>query len=158
MAKRNWKRVQPRDPRDAMDLCTQHALEKHNRSIETVASLMGLASKWTLYKYIQEASLPLRMIKNFEHACGIDLVSRHLAASGNKLVINIPIGKQCDADDLMQLQQVVNDAVGALLRFYDAKTDVPETLAAVQTAIEGFAWHRVNVQKSHQPELPFEEE
>jgi hypothetical protein len=158
MSKRNWKRVQPRDLRDAMDLCVEYAKAKNNRSIDTIADLMGLASKWTLYKWMQEASLPSRLIKPFEHACGIDFVSRWLVVSGGKLVIEIPKGRKGKPDDIQSLQAATHEAVGALIKFYADQADTDATLAALQTALERMAWHKGNVEKYRQPELPFDEE
>jgi hypothetical protein len=158
MAKRNWKRVQPASLRDAMDLCLEYAREKQNQSIDNIADTMGLASKWTLYKWVQEANLPSRMIRPFEHACGIHLVSRWLAVSSGKLVIDIPRGKLASPEDIHTLQEVTHDAIGALIKFYADQADTTETLAAVQNALERLAWHRANVEKCRQPELPFDED
>ena len=47
--RRNWKKVQPRDLRDAMDLCTEYARDKHNRSVDQIAELMGEVNKWTRF-------------------------------------------------------------------------------------------------------------
>lgn len=158
MSRRNWKRVQPTNLRDAMDWCVEHAREKHNRSIDQVADLMGLPSKWTLYKWIEAVNLPARLIKPFEHACGIDLVSRYLAVSGGKLVIDMPKGRAQTPEDIALLQEATHTAVGVLIRFYLDQIAAEETLAAVQTALEQLAWHRLNVEKTRQPELPFDEE
>lgn len=157
MTKRNWKKVQPLDLRHAMELCLDHAREKHNRSVDNIADLMALASKWTLYKWVQEASLPSRYIKTFEYACGIDLVSRWLVVSSGKLVLDIPRGKACGAKDIQALQTVTHDAIGALMAFYANPGDINETMAAIQAALERMAWHRGNVEKYRQPELPFDE-
>lgn len=158
MSKRNWKAAQARGLRDAMDLCLEHAREKRNLSVDGVAAGMGLASKWTLYKWVQEASLPSRLIKPFEMACGIDLVSRWLVASGGKLVIDMPKGRKGRPEDIQALQSATTDAIGALLKFYADKADVDTTLASIQTALERMAWHQGNVEKYRQPELPFDEE
>ncbi len=158
MSKRNWKTVQARDLRDAMDLCLDYAKENHNRSVDSVADLMGLPSKWTLYKWVQEASLPSRLIKPFEMACGIDFVSRWLVVSGGKLVITIPKGRKGAAEDIQALQAITHEAIGALIKFYADQADADATLAALQTALERMAWHKGNVEKYRQPELPFDEE
>lgn len=157
MSRQNWRAVRPLDLRDAMDWCTKYAKAKHNRSVDTVADLMGV-NKWTLYKWMAEADMPARLIKNFEHACGIDYVSRWLVISSGKLVIDVPKGKACGAKDIQRLQTANNDAVGALLKFYDDLADVDATLAAIQAALEQTAWHRGNVEKYRQPELPFDED
>lgn len=156
MPKRNWKTVQARDLRDAMDLCLEYAREKNNRSIDQIADLMGMESKWTLYKWIESVNMPVRMIRAFESHCGIDLVSRYLVASSGKLIIDIPRGRPCSSEDLLVLQSILNEAAGKLLRFYAEHSGHDETLAAVQTALEKLAWHRGNVEKYFQPELPFE--
>jgi hypothetical protein len=158
MAKRNWKRTQPRNWRDAMDLCLEYARERHNRSADHIAELMGEVNKWTLYKWIEAGSLPLRLVKPFEHACGIDFVSRWLAMSGDKLVIDIPRGRHVGPDAVHTLQVALNDTVGALLDFYADKIGVEQTTAMLQTAMEQLAWHKINVEKAHQPELPFDDE
>jgi hypothetical protein len=148
MPKRNWKRAQPRDLRHAMDLCLEYARERFNRSVDNVADL----------KWIEAGSMPVRKVKAFEHACGIDFLSRWLAMSGNKLVIEIPIGKLADPEDVQALQEITHAAIGSLIKFYKEQADSDETLAAVQTALERLAWHRANVEKCRQPELPFDEE
>jgi hypothetical protein len=158
MSGRNWKRTQPRDWQDAQDLCLRFAKEKHNRSVDSVASLMGEMNKWTLYKQIESGGLPLRLIKPFEHACGIDFVSRWLVISNGKMVLDIPRGRKCDAQDINTLQTALNDTVGALLKFYADQQDADATLAAIQTALECMAWHKGNVEKYQQPELPFDED
>lgn len=155
MPRRSWKKVQPGNRNQAQELCLEYARVKHNRSIDQVADLMG-ANKWTLYKWLESGGMPLRLIKPFEHACGIDFVSRWLAISDNKLVIDIPRGKIGNADDIFALQESTNEAVGALLNFYAEKSTQQEALEAVQNALERMAWHKGNVEKYNQPEIPFE--
>ena len=158
MSGRNWKRVQPGDLRGAMDLCLEYARAKHNRSVDSVAELMGLASKWTLYKWVQEASLPSRLIKPFEHACGIDYVSRWLVVSGGKLVIEIPKGRNGTPEDVQVLQAATHEANGAVMQFYEGKISAEKALAAIQAALENMAWHKGNIENYRQPMLPFDED
>jgi len=153
----NWKRVKPLDLKDALAWCTRYAKAKHNRSVDQIADLMGV-KKWTLYKWIEEADLPLRLLKSFEHACGIDYVSRWQVESNGKLIIEVAIGKKCGPRDINDLQKAYTDTVSKLLGFYDDLADVETTLAAMQTALEQTSWHRSNVEKYRQPELPFDEE
>ncbi|TAL45705.1 MAG: hypothetical protein EPN89_11875 [Methylovulum sp.] len=153
MAKRNWKRVHAGNLRHAMELCIEHAKDKHNRSLEQVSELMGMASKWTLYKWVECGGLPANMIKPFEMACGIDCVSRWLVTSNNKLVIEVPIGRKVKADDIHLLQETTNAAIGALIQFYKHPADMETTLSAIQQALESMVFHRGNVLKYQQPEL-----
>lgn len=157
MSRQNWKAVRPLDLRDAMEWCTKFAKAKHNRSVDSIADLMGV-NKWTLYKWMAEADMPARLIKTFEHACGIDYVSRWLVESSGKIVIAAPTGKKCGPRDIQELQKAYTDTVGHLLAFYEDLRDIDGTLAAMQTAMEHTTWHRGNVEKYRQPELPFDEE
>ena len=157
MSRRNWKRIQPTSLRNALELCKDHAKERHNLSVERIAESMGLTDHWTVYKWIQTGRIPANMIRPYETACGIDYVTRWLAASSGRLLIDIPTGRKADAADMQALQELLNTAVGQLLQFYGGKAEAGDTLAAIQQAMEGLAWHRGNVQKHAQPELDFEE-
>ena len=46
------------------------------------------------------------------------------------------------------------DATGALLAFYQGEHDEAQATAALTAALAELAWHRSNVTKTHQPELP----
>lgn len=157
MSRRNWKRIQPTSLRHALELCKDFAKERHNLSVERIAESMGLTDHWTVYKWIQSGRIPANMIRPYETACGIDYVTRWLAASSGRLLIDIPTGRKADAADMQALQELLNTAVGQLLQFYGGKAEAGDTLAAIQQAMEGLAWHRGNVQKHAQPELDFEE-
>lgn len=157
MKKRNWQAVRPLNLKDAMDWCVRYAKANHNRSVEGIADIMGV-NYWTLYKWIGEADLPLRLLKSFENACGIDYVSRWSCESNGKLIIDIPRGKPCGAADIQQLQGAYHAVVGELMKFYQDQTGLDETLAALQTAMMQTSWHKGNVEKYRQPELPFDED
>ncbi|MEG6946105.1 hypothetical protein V2A26_33745, partial [Pseudomonas aeruginosa] len=70
-------------------------------------------------KWIGNGRLPLSLILPLEHACGLPLITRYLAAAHGKLLVDIPVGKACNASDLQQLQGVLHNATGALMAFYD---------------------------------------
>lgn len=153
MSRRNWKHIQPTSLRQALELCKDHAKERHNLSVERIAERMGLADHWTLYKWFQNGRMPLNLVRPFESACGIDFVTRWQTASAGKLLIDMPSGRNCDAADIQTLQETLNTAVGHLLQFYSGKSEAADTLVVVQKAMEGLAWHRGNVEKHAQPEL-----
>ena len=157
MSRRNWKRVTPNSLRDALRLCKDHALEKKSLSVERIADLMGITAD-LLYKWLSNGRMPAMLIPSYEHICGIDFVTRWLAASAGRLLISVPAGRKASATDMQALQEVLNTAVGQLLQFYAGKTEAPDTLAAIQQAMEGLAWHRGNVEKHLTPELDFQEE
>lgn len=149
-----WKRLQPTSLRNALELCKEHARVAHNRSVERVAELMGVTDHWTLYKWLSSGRMPLSLVRPFEAACGgVDYVTRWLAASNGKLLVDIPTGRRSDAADIQALQERLNTAVGELLRCYAGQASVPDTLAALQAGMEGLAWHRENITKTAEPEL-----
>lgn len=153
MTRRNWKRIQPTSLRHALELCKDYAKEHHQLSVERIAERMGLTDHWTVYKWIQTGRIPANMIRAYETVCGINYATRWLAASDGSLLIDIPTGRDTTAEDMQTLQSVLNDSVGQLLQFYAGKAQAADTLAAIQQAMEGLAWHRGNVEKHLQPEL-----
>lgn len=152
---RFWKRCQPTDLRSAMDACLEYAREAHNLSVDHVAERMGLGTKWTLYKLVGELKMSAAQIRSFEHACGINLVSRYVASSAGLLAIEIPTGKAQGGEDVAVLQGALNDAVGMLLRFYRGQMPADAVLEAVGAALAELAWQRENVSRSAQPQLDF---
>ncbi|NLR73555.1 hypothetical protein [Leeia aquatica] len=158
MSRPNWSRIQPSSLRHALELCKDFAKARRNQSVERIAERMGLTDHWTVYKWIQTGRIPANMIRPYETACGIDYITRWLAASAGRLLIDIPTGRDASAEDMQKLQEVLNTAVGQLLQFYGGKAEAADTLAAIRNAMEGLAWHRGNVEKHAQPELCFQEE
>jgi len=157
MSGKNWKRVQPTCITHALRLCKDYAKEVHNRSVERIADLIGVSAD-LLYKWLANGRMPVSLIPAFELACGIDFASRWLVTSGGKLVVAIPTGRTVKATDVQQLQELLNAAVGGILRFADGKAEAGEVLASINHAMSGLAWHHGNVEKHLQPELEFGEE
>lgn len=157
MIRRNWKRVQPNNLRDALRLCKDHALDKKNYSVERIADLMGVTAD-TLYKWLAKGSMPATSIPAYEHITGIHFVTRWLAASTGHLMIAAPTGRNASAADMQALQEVLHAAAGHLLQFYTGKATADTVIAAVQQGMEALAWHKGNVEKSVQPEFEFKEE
>lgn len=157
MSRRNWKRIHPASLRDALRLCKDYALERKNYSVERIADLMDVTAD-LLYKWLSTGKMPVSAIPAYEHICGINFATRWLATSAGFLVIQQPTGRNAKAADMQVLQELLNIAVGNLLRFYDGRAESAEALASIQQAMEGLAWHKVNVEKHNQPELEFSEE
>lgn len=154
MRRRNWKTAQPSSLRQALEWSLEHARERLNLSVERIAERMGIDNHWKLYKWVTNGSMPTVLIPAFEHVCGINLISRWLAAGSGKLLIDLPTGRDCSSQDVQLLQSVLHDATGALIDFYSGKHDnVEQTIAAVHVGIEMLAWHRGNVQQHAHPQL-----
>jgi hypothetical protein len=160
MTRRNWKRIQPTSLRNALELCKDYARERKNLSVERIADQMGLSDHWTIYKWLQNGRIPANLIRPFEAACGIDYVTRWLAASAGRLLIDIPTGRGVTAEDILSLHSVMNAAATQILDFYEKtpRPDANDVLAAIQGAMQTLAWHRCNVEKHLQPELDFQED
>ena len=157
MSRRNWKRWQPATLRDALKGCKDFALERHNLSVERIAERMGLEDHWALYKWIENGRFPFVLIPAYEAATGINLPSRWLAATGRKLLVDMPIGKAADADDLVQLGTGFQQAVQLLSDFYKANggADAAPVLDALRAHLQSVAFHHANVAGFAEPELPF---
>lgn len=157
MAGRNWKRQAATSLPHALELSIEYARAKNNRSVDQIAELIGLANKFTLYKWIESGKIPAISIRPFEHACGCDFVTRYLAHSAHKLLIDIPLGQCAGAEELQRLTGTCHAAVGALIDFHKGARTPEETIANITVAMEDLAWHRLNVEKHAQPELDLDQ-
>lgn len=155
MTKRNWKRRQPGSLRQAMEWNLEHARVRHQRSVDRVADLMGLASKWALYKWLESGRMPAILIRPFEQACGIDFVTRYIGHSSHKLLVEIPTGQRASSTDINALQASFAEAVGLLLRYYDGQAEADDALGALFTTMEQLAWHQGTIERHRQPEFDF---
>lgn len=155
MTSRNWKHP-PQSLPQAMAACLKHAQDKHRRSVDRVAGLMGLANPWTLYKWVESGRLPAILVGSFEHACGVDHVTRYLAHAAHRLIIDIPRGRLPEATDLQAVMDASHCALGALIDFAAGKAGSQAVMDAVTAAMEHLAWHRENARKAEQPELELE--
>ncbi|WP_135456793.1 hypothetical protein [Vibrio echinoideorum] len=158
MARRSWKNVHPNSLRHAMELCLEHARQKKNLSVDRVADLMGQSNKWNLYKWMENGRMPASLIRPFEYACGIELITQYLAASSHKLLIAIPAGRTCEAKDINELQSSFTQSVSLLIKFYSNRENPEETLASLTQVMRDVAYHHENVHRSLEPELILFEE
>jgi hypothetical protein len=155
MARKSWKKVVAVSLPHAMELCLDYAKSVRNVGVDRIADQMGISSRWTVYKWIESGRIPAILIRPFEAACGINLITRYLAQTDNKLLVNIPTGKQANAKQVNELQTSLNTAISLLLNFAEGKTTENETVQSLLTAMENLAYHKKNVEKSKQPELDF---
>ncbi len=153
MSRKNWNKVHPSSLQQAMEWSIDHAREVMQRKVEAVAELMGMENHWNLYKWVQNGSMPTRYIRAFEHACGINLISRWMAHSSGHLLIKIPSGRNVKPTELAELHQKFADSFGALARFYEGKEGASDTLDRITEMLEGLAWHHGNVEQHAQPGL-----
>jgi hypothetical protein len=157
MTRRNWKGYQPATLREALAGCKDFAQQRHNLSVERIAERMGLEDHWALYKWIANGRMPLVNLHAYEHACGIDLVTRYLAATGDKLLVPMPHGRQAKPTDMVELNSGFAQALQLLTDFYaeDGRSDPAATLEALRNHLEQVAYHQRNVAAYTTPELEF---
>jgi hypothetical protein len=156
--RRNWKRMQPNSLRQAMVLCKEHGQERFNLSIERIAERMGENDPWRLYKWIENGRMPAVLIPAYENACGIDFITRWLAAGRRKLLIDVPTGRALTDVDVVGLHNGFGVAMQLLTDFHAGKSDAAATLEALTAHIEQVGFHHANVAKYATPELAFSEE
>lgn len=153
MKQRNWKRVTPRSLRHAMELSIQFAKEKHNLGVERIADRMGLQGHWTLYKWMESGRMPANLIRPFELACGCQFVTRYVATSAHKLLIDIPTSAPAKDTDLMALNGNFSKAVGVLAAFYQDQAEPEKALTELTSLLTEIASHRARVERNCDPEL-----
>jgi hypothetical protein len=152
MTRKRWKPAQPQSMQHAIRLCLDYALHKHNRSVARVAELIG-TTEWSVYKWMSEGSIPSVRIRPFEFACDATFVTHYIAASAQKLVIDIPTGRAGNQDELLDLQNQLNTTVSLLTRFYRGEAEAADVLQGITLAMQQLAGHRENVCKHDAPEL-----
>lgn len=150
--KRNWKLLSPHNLRDSFRLTKDHGIAEKRLSVERQAELLGKSPDW-LYKCLADGSMPANMIAGYESICGADFVSRYLSVSAGKLVIEAPVGRQCDATDIQALQEILNSTVGKLLAFHAGRIEADEVITSTTDAMRKLAWHRQNAAEFAQPTL-----
>lgn len=153
MHKRAWKTYRPTSLQDAIEACVDFAREKHQRSVDRIADLMGQPSKWVIYKWMEGATLPAGKVRAFEHACGCTYVTQYLATSAHKLLVDLPVGRTAGPSDVHAVSEACSDAVGALLAFVAGKRTAEECHTALTRALEQLAFERAQVERHTQPEL-----
>lgn len=152
--RRNWKTIQPTSLIQALRLCKDYAIERKRLSVERIADIMGVTHD-SLYKWLSTGRMPAILIPAYEHACGIQYVTRWLASSSGKLIIDMPTGQTVSPEDIQTLQLNINHSVTQLIQFYSGQAEAESTIASLQTALENLASHRANVVEHQTPQLNF---
>lgn len=152
MSKRLWKQV-PTSLRAGFELDKQRAIHEQRLSVEAMAELAAVSNS-RLYKWMEDGDLPVARLAWWFHTTGGKAVIRYLCAQAGGTFLETPSGRRVGALDMAELQQVQASTIAALWRFYAGEAEQDTTIAQVQQALEGLAYHRENVRKAHQPELP----
>ncbi len=140
----------------AMRLCKEWAQVKRHLSVERIADRMG-ATHDSLYKWLATGRMPAILIPAFELACGCHYVSEWLAASADRLVVDMPTGRKAEGTELLDMNSSCAAALQLLTQFYAAPhaADPEATLAALRLHLEQVAYHHHNVAQYATPELEF---
>ena len=112
----------------------------------------------SLYKWLSTGRMPAVLIPAYEHACGIQFVTRWLAASSGKLIIDMPTGRKATDEEIQQLHLNFSQAVSQLINFYSGSATQENTIASLQTILQDLVAHRENVLSYHSPQLLLEQD
>lgn len=151
MSRRIWNRV-PTSLPAAFEQDKVHGKQHRQMSVERLAELQAVSTS-RLYKWMEDADMPVNRLACWMHGTGGRAVIRYLCAQAGGLFVPIPSGRAPSLVELNDLQQAQVAAMQALCSYAANKADRDETLATLQAALEGLAWHRANVEKTPQPEL-----
>lgn len=136
-----------------MELCIQYAKERHHLSVEQIADRMGLASHWSLYKWMESGRMPANLIRPFEVVCGCQFVTQYIASSAHKLLVDIPSSAPAKDTDLTAMNGNFGRAITALASFYQGNAEAETTISELTSLLTEIASHRVRVERSCEPEL-----
>lgn len=150
------KRLRANSLVHAMRLCKEYAQVKRHLSVERIADRMGTTHD-SLYKWLATGRMPAILIPAFELACGCHYVSEWLAASADRLVVDMPTGRKAEGSELLDMNSSCAAALQLLTAFYAAPqaADPEATLAALRLHLEQVAYHHHNVAAYATPELEF---
>jgi hypothetical protein len=138
---------------DAVQLSLDFALRKHNRGTKRIAELMGVKID-TLYKWFSRDGMPINMLGAFENACGTMYVTEYLCAQAHLLAVEMPTGRKLTQTTVLELQKSFTDTTGLLIGFHSTGQDGAETALALTGLMGEIGWHRANVERCTQPDLP----
>jgi len=144
----------PTSLKAAFEMDKANARNRHRRSVEHIAELMDLTPA-NLYKQLEDGTMHASRLLGWAHHTGSDAVVRYLAARLGKVVIDVPLGRRTQDADVHALQETLNGAVGALLKYMSGELDRDGCIGLLTCGMESLAWHRANVAKDDQPELDF---
>ena len=97
--------------------------------------------------------MPLVLLRPYELACGVDYVTRWMAASNGRMLVQIATGRKLAHADIVELHEHFARAIQLLTGYYAKPGDPATVLAALTTHMEHVAWHRQNVAQHINPEL-----
>lgn len=97
----------PNSLRMAFELDKSHANKHRRLSVERLAELMGTTPA-TLYKWIEQETMPAKAVLAWQHLTGAINVARYLAAAEGAVVITVPIGRATTSDDVHALQATLH--------------------------------------------------
>lgn len=151
-SRKNWNKIVPNSPVHALQLCKEFAVDKHQMSIERIADRMG-TTRESLYKYISNGTMHASMLIAFEQACGKAYMTQYSAHSQGFLLVEAPSGKRAKTKDVIELQALMVQVAGLILRAFDGTADIGETVALIKKLMEDLAYQERNLTSFESPQM-----
>ena len=137
-------------------MCKDYAKAKHNLSVERIADEMGLTAV-RLYQHLENGDMPFNRVRSYQRACHCNFVTLYMAHGDDCMLIKIPTGKKVTDEQMLNINATFHKALTHLTDFYKQAENPELALAALTEHMATTAWHRMNVEKTLQPEFDFED-
>ena len=154
MAKRYWNTVMPNSIRHALHLTKEHGIEKRQMSVERIGDHLA-ESPDLIYKWMGTGKWPVNKVFAFENICGNPFITKYLAHCHGYLLVKASTGRKASNKDIADLQTFMMEVTSLLLKSYDNKTSIDETVNSIKCLMEDLAFHQSNIQELSQPSLGF---
>jgi len=151
MTKTYWKRIVPHSMVKALNLTKEHGKENKQQSVQRIADRLSI-SQDCLYKWLGDATMPVKSVIAFEEVCGISFVTQYLAHSQGFLLVKAPTGRKAEHRDLIDLQAFMIEVSGLIMRHTEGLKSAQETTDAIKALMEDLAFHHKNVNELDKPQ------
>ncbi len=141
-----WEWVVSESQQSAIRSSLEYAQCQHKRSVACVADQVGVNVD-EVYQWLAVGSMPSNKICGFESACGIDYVTSHLAYSGNRILVDIPVEVESHFE-VLALRYNFTDIVKLLVSFYHSEIDAEETIETISAVISDLSSQCARVDNS----------